>query len=100
VIELDAKEASAIVTGTLLVGSGSCNEATLDGITCDADSDTVTVIVTWVDTSDEDEVCTDDISSDEYEARLGFESLPSAITATEHDYRNEEHTTTEEIETS
>lgn len=100
VVRIHAEERRAVVTGTLLVGSGSCNEATLDGITYDGESDTVTVVATWVDTSEDDEVCTDDISADEYEIRLRFESLPSAITAVERDYRDEEYTTTEEIDTN
>ncbi|MDL5362446.1 hypothetical protein [Halalkalicoccus sp. NIPERK01] len=97
-VRIDAENGRAVVTGTLLVGSGSCNEATLDGITYDGESDTVTVVVTWA--SDEGGVCTDDISADEYEVRLEFESLPSAITAIERDYRDEEYTTTEEIDTN
>ncbi|KYH26199.1 hypothetical protein HAPAU_12940 [Halalkalicoccus paucihalophilus] len=59
----------------------------------------MTVVVTWVDTSDEDEVCTDGLSSDDYEVRLEFESLPSAITAIERDYQDEEYATTTEIDT-
>ncbi|WP_336364428.1 hypothetical protein [Halalkalicoccus salilacus] len=97
-IEVDAEEESATVTGTLRVGSGSCNEATLDEIAYDDDSGTVTVVVTWVDTSDEGEVCTDDISSDEYEVRLEFKSRPSAITAVERDYLDEEYTATKKID--
>lgn len=99
-IEVNVEEESATITGTLRVGSGSCNEATLEEITYDGDSETVTVVVTWVDTSDEGEGCTDDLSSDEYEVRLEFESLPSAITAIERDYRDGEYTTTEEIDTN
>lgn len=99
-IEVNAEEESATVTGTLLVGSSSCNEATLDGITYDDDSDTVTVVVTWVDTSEKGEVCSDDVSADAYELHLEFESLPAAITAVERDYLDEEYTTTEGIETT
>lgn len=100
IIEVNAEEESATIAGTLRVGSGSCNEAILDETTYDDDSSTVTVVVTWVDTSDEGEVCTDDLSSDEYEVRLEFESLPSAITAIERDYRDDEYMTTEEIDTN
>lgn len=95
-IQVNTAEERAVINGTLLVGSGSCNEAVLDGITHTND-DIIEVVVTWEDTSEEGEVCTDDISSDQYEVRLKFESLPSAITVTEHDYRDDDYITTEVI---
>lgn len=83
-IEFDADASRVVVTGSLFVGSSSCNRAVLEGVRWEADADALRVVVGSGRQPDAGNACTADESADAYRLVVTFDGvLPEAATVRE-----------------
>lgn len=77
--EVSFDEQSIVVTGTV-VGNNGCYRARLADVSYESSSDTCRVVVEAYDASDPDEMCTQCITTIDYEASVAFDGgLPETV---------------------